>query len=1047
MKFESYSKDNEEKILHYWNTNKVTEHLRKRNKSGEPFYFLDGPPYTSGRIHLGHAWNKTLKDMVPRYKRMQGFDVWDRAGFDMHGLPTEHKVMAKFHLKNKHDIEKFGYDKFSKECYKFCTEMMHAMIIDFKRIGVTLDFSDPDQPIKSKRIEKVWGFIKKAHDNERLYLGKRSLHWDPKDGSALAKHELEYKDITDTSIYLKFKVTGAENEYLLIWTTTPWTIPLNLSVVVHPEYDYVKCEVDGEVWIVAEKLAEEVITNLVGKKFKVLETVKGSELEGTKYLPSFVGEFNEIEEARKTNDLIYSVLLSTDDVHLDEGTGLVHFAPGCGESDYELCVRRGIAPFNPIDEYGVYPTESKLLAGLIAKTDDSKFIELMEKNGTLIAQKKIRHSYPHGERSKAPVIFRCTSQWFLKVSDLKEKMVANNEDVYWNPESGKNGFRSWLSNLRDNSITKQRFWGTPAPIWQSEDGDILVIGSVKELKKFATKETPVPENLHKPWIDDVVLEKEGKKYYRLPDVLDVWIDPGCQSWIMLENEENMKRYYPPTFIVEGKDQIRAWFNLLWTCSHIHLGKPSFKNVYMHGFITDVDGLKMSKSLGNITSPYEIIDKHGADVLRLYTSSATAGEDMNFSWEELVVKERFLKIVWNLQSLLLSNAKDSGINPFKLDSSLEKMQFGIEEKYILSRLQSTIQEVTTLMDEYKLDKVGSVIENLFFDLSRSYVQMARDRLATGTREEKEIVLYTLGQVFFSGLKMLQILCPFVSEEMYLNLKEAFGLSEVSISHYSWPKVDSSLHDEKLESQMAVIEGVVQAGLNAREKAKLGLRWPVKELVVVSTKKELVESVESLRSLLHDALNVKEVSVLQSLPGVSVSAEVNMRTVGPRFGKNSVQVMKHLSSVDMNVVLEDISAKGSYTFGLDDGSDAWISMEDLIVSREVPSGYTEGTCKNGFVYLNTSRSEELLAEGYARELMRLVQSERKSAGLLKTDSISLHLQVPQDLLVGILEFEKMISLKVGAKKLEINAQSAARKHSVVKEVTVKKQEFVLSFDVVK
>ena len=1046
MKFNEYSLENEEQILKFWKSKKIVDHLRKRNKQGDPFYFLDGPPYTSGKIHLGHAWNKSLKDMVLRYKRLQGFDVWDRAGFDMHGLPTEHKVMAKFNLKTKEDIKKFGYDKFSNECYNFCIEMMDAMIVDFERIGTTLDYSDPDQPIKPKRIEKVWSFIKKAHNNERLYLGKRALHWDPKDGSALAKHELEYKDITDDSIYLKFKIKGTENEHLLIWTTTPWTIPLNLMVVLHPDYDYVKCKVGEEVWIVAEKLAEKVIKEVAGKEFEIIETVKGSTFEGLEYTAPFEGEFAEVEEVRKTNSKIYSVLMSPDAVHLDEGTGLVHMAPGCGDTDYELCLRNGVQPFNPINEYGVYPDESKLFAGLVAKKDDAKFIELMEENGSLIAKKKIRHSYPHGERSKAAVIFRTTEQWFLKVNDLKEKMLANNEKVYWNPEAGKNGFRSWLSGLRDNSITKQRFWGTPVPIWQADGDkdDIIVIGSIEELKELASKETPVPENLHKPWIDDGVLEKDGKKYYRLPDVLDVWIDPGCQSWIMLDNEENMDRFYPPNFIVEGKDQIRAWFNLLWTCSHIDMGVPSFENVYMHGFVTDVDGVKMSKSIGNIISPYEVIDKHGADVLRLYMIGNNAGEDANFSWEELIVKERFLKIIWNVHKLLISNSKEAGVNPFEMNNKLEQMETGLEEKYILSRLQSTIATVTEMMNKYQLDKIGTVIESLFFDLSREYIQMSRDQLATGSKEEKAVVLATIAEVLFGGLKMLQVLCPFSTEIIFLNLKEEFTFNEESISHFAWPQVDNNLHNSELESQMAILAGVLQAGLNAREKVRMGLRWPMKELVVVSSDDVVFKSVEAVRDLLKAQLNVKDVTLLSELPGVSIEAEINMRSLGPKYGKNSVQVIKHIKSQKMADIISTINSEGNYSFKLIDGSEAKLVLDDFTINREVPKGFSESGFKGGFVYLNLERSPALEAEGYAREIMRAVQNQRKEAGLEKTDSIVLHVQVPDVLENDLKEFESMIARKVGADKLLLAQTKAARSHKHVLEFNVKKQSFVMAFD---
>ncbi len=1056
MKFTDYSIDNETAILHHWNTNKIVESLRERDNGKEKYYFLQGPPYTSGKIHLGHAWNMALKDMVLRYKRMQGLDVWDRNGYDMHGLPTEQKVMAKFNLKDKQDIQNFGLDKFASECEKFCTEMMVGMDKDFKRIGATLDFSNPYQPIKPEFIESVWWLVKEADKKNRLYQGLRTMHWDSATGTAVAKHELEYKSVTETSIYVKFKRTSksvGDNSYFVIWTTTPWTIPLNLAIMVNPDLDYVDVEVEldngsKEVWALAKSLHESVLAKAKIEHFKVVKEYKGSELEGMKYehpLDTFSMLSENVQEAEK----LFSVLMTKEYCDDSAGTGLVHSAPGCGPEDYEVGHQNGIPPFNPVNEEGFFAGFCKNMNGLKAKTDDLKFIEMLEEKGVIVAKEKYTHDYPYGERSHEPVIFRTTKQWFFKMEDLKEKLLAMNEDVYWYPISGKNAFRSWLENLRDNSISKQRYWGTPVPIWQHTDAvtgedEFIVVGSISELEELSGQKVVNP---HIPFIDEITITKGGKEFKRVPDVLDVWIDAGTASWNCLDfprNAELLEKYFPADFILEGKDQIRGWFNLLMVASALGFDKLPFKNVYMHGFVTDVEGVKMSKSLGNITSPYEIIDKHGADVLRLYMCGATAGEDISFSWEELAVKERFLKIVWNLHKLLISSATEAGVNPFTVDANLEKMQLGVSEKYILSRLQSTISTVESLMDGYKLDKVGDVIESLYFDLSRNYIQMARDRLATGENYEKELILFTIGKVLLDGLKILQIICPFASDIMYLNLKEEFGLTEASISHYIWPQVEEALLDEDLESQMQIVDTVMQAALNAREKVKLGLRWPISELIVVASDSDVVSAVESMRDLLKSQLNAKEISILQNLPGVKVDAQINMRTVGPRFGKQSPEVLKRLASVEMDEILSAIEKNGSYVFHLANGSDAQISMNDLVVSREVPTGFAEGSFKGGFVYVNQTRSLELEAEGYARELMRHVQNERKTVGLDKTDTITLHLMAPEDLCDGISLFTKMIALKVGASHMVIESAVAAKKHTHMAEVAVKKQNFVISFD---
>ncbi len=682
MKFPDYNAQQlEPQILEFWKKNKVVDSLRKRNKNGKKFYFLQGPPYTSGHIHLGHAWNMALKDMVLRYKRSQGFNVWDRMGYDMHGLPTEQKTMAKLNLRDKEDIEKFGVKKFIQECEKFCVEMMHKMDEDFQRLGATLDFSDPYQPIRKEFMEAEWWLIKQAHDKKRLYQGLRTMHWDAATQTAVAKHELEYKIITDTSIYLKFQSKEDPKKYYLIWTTTPWTIPLNLAIMVNPDLTYVEVAVNGEngeKWIVAENLVGSVLSKAKIQTSKVLRKFKGSDLEGKKYLHPLQTEKCFPLELQR-NQKLFSILLSKEFVDDSAGTGLVHCAPGCGPEDYEVGYRNGIMPFNCVNESGHFENLG-VFSGYKAKTDDKKFIQALHEAGVLVAKESYSHEYPHGERSHEPVIFRTTKQWFFKVEDLKDKMVAANEKVQWNPSTAKHAFKSWLENLRDNSITKQRYWGTPVPIWQADDGDYIVVESIKELEKLSKQKVT---NMHIPDIDNIVIKKSGKVYRRIPDVLDVWIDAGTVSWNCLDYPLNVKlfeQYFPADFILEGKDQVRGWFNLLMVASFLAFNKPSFKSVYMNGFVTDVSGVKMSKSLGNIISPYELIDKHGADTLRYYMCQNNAGEDINFTWEECKAKMRSLLVLWNTHKLLINLAAETKINPFSIKASAVEKDFAIEEKY-------------------------------------------------------------------------------------------------------------------------------------------------------------------------------------------------------------------------------------------------------------------------------------------------------------------------------------------------------------------------------
>jgi isoleucyl-tRNA synthetase len=1045
MKYPTYTpKEIEPALVNFWKHNQILEKLRTRNKKGKKFYFLQGPPYTSGRIHLGQAWNSGMKDMVLRYKRMNGFNVWDRAGYDMHGLPTEHKVMAKHNLQTKQDIESFGIEKFSNECYAFSSEMAQKMNEDLTRLGISLDFTDPYMPIKNEFIESEWLLIKKAHKKDRLYQGERALNWCASCATACAKHELEYQDIPDTSIYVKLQLESKENEYIIIWTTTPWTMPLNLQVVVHPEFIYSKVKVGKEYWIIAKELLKNVM-KLTDKDYDIVEEFQGTELSGKKYIPPFPDQFEYIEKTKQEQTEMFTIILSKDEVHLDEGTGLVHLAPGCGDSNYELCIRHGVTPFNVIDEQGRYPGDHPLFGGLTAKKDDKKFAQLLDDQGSLIAKTSFTHSYPHCQRCHNPTVFRTTRQWFFKVEDLKEQMLEENKNIDWIPDAGKNAFTSWLENLRDNSITKQRFWGTPVPIWECKDCDNkTVIGSIEELKEKAGS---IPDNLHKPWIDDVKIKCEcGKTQRRIPDVLDVWIDAGTTSWSCLyypQKKEFFNEWFPADFILEGKDQIRGWFNLLMVASTLAFKKPSFKNVYMHGFITDVDGVKMSKSLGNIISPYEVIDQYSADTLRYYTSQTNAGEDMNFSWDEIGLKHRYFNVLWNVHKFLITLTQENNINPFKLDDKVMQDQFDIEERTMASKLHSTIKKVTHLFETYQLDQISKQIEDLYLDLSRTYIQLVRDKSSTGKQEDKELVIYMISTTLFNTLKLLAPIAPFITEAMYLNLKEEYTLKEDSIHEYTWPEADKSLIDETVEKDMAIAQEIIQVGLSAREKVKLSVRWPVKEVVVSTASKDVENSVTHLKDIIKTQLNAKDVNVKNGLEGVKETIKLDFAKIAPKYKELSPAIIAQFATHSKQSIMEQIEEKGAYTFTLE-GRKIELTKEDIIIERDIPAPYQAASFKMGTVFLNHERTPELEGEGFSREIMRRVQSLRKKEGLIKTDRIILYIKTSDDLKEMLAPHSEDIQQKVGAKKVKIDTLDPARKHQFVSTEKVKHEEFMVYFD---
>ncbi len=1010
----------EPEILRFWQDNQIYQKAKDKNVGNKKYYFLDGPPYTSGKVHIGTAWNKSLKDCILRYKRMNGLDVWDRAGYDMHGLPTANAVMKKLGIESKDDIIGYGMEKFIIECKQLCTDNMKLMNKDFERLGVWMDFENAYQSIKNEFIESEWWLIKKAHDNNRLYEDLKTMTWCAKCATALAKHELEYENIEDTSIFFKFQVLGKEKEFLIIWTTTPWTIAFNMGVMANPELDYVKAQVGDEVWILSKILAGMLIQNFSDKPYKIIEEFKGEEMEGLEYLHPFQGEI-DYSEFKKEYPKTHTIVMSKEYVDVTAGSGLVHMGPGCGPEDYEVAHRNNIPPFNNLSESGVFPNDMGKFSGLTAKKDDAEFIKAIEDAGLLIARSKVEHEYAHCWRCHKPVIYKTTKQWFFKVEDLIPNLIDINKDVHWVPDwAGSRQFNSWLENLRDNSITRQRFWGTPLPVWRCDKcKEYEVIGSISELKQKAINE--IPKDLHKPWIDEVKLKcKCGQEMTRIPDILDVWVDAGTTSWSCLnypQEKELFNEMFPPEFILEGKDQIRGWFNILLVCSMMALEKPSYKSVYMHGFVNDAKGRKMSKSLGNYILPKEVVDKYGADTFRYYAiGGANPAIDLNYNFEDMKLKNRNLNILWNIHSFIINFSKEIGKNPLKSSKALEDL-YSVEEKYIVSKFNSTIKKVTQAYEKYELNQVPLLIEELFLELSRTYVQMVREKSSLGTPKEQEIVLYTIYNVFLGGLKMFSTIAPFISEKMYLNLKKELELSEESIHLFAWPKANESMIDEKLEQQMDIAKSIIQASLSAREKCKLGLRWPLLRLYVETNNEDVQHAIRVLGSVIRTQTNVKEIGLTSKMPDVKVNIKANYGKLAPEFKADTTKIITKLTSLSAESVLAKLESEGKFVLTIDNKTYD-IKKDQILIERDIPDKYKEAEFRYGFIFIDREMSDELEAEGFAREIMRRVQALRKKEGLEKTDKIGLVIRVDEDLQKRLESFENMIKKKTGAELIKIS-----------------------------
>jgi isoleucyl-tRNA synthetase len=631
----------------------------------------------------------------------------------------------------------------------------------------------------------------------------------------------------------------------------------------------------------------------------------------------------------------------------------------------------------------------------------------------------------------------------MKIEDIKDKMLKDNNNIPWVPETANNSFKSWVSNLRDNSISRQRFWGTPLPIWEcSKCKEHDVFGSAAELKKKSGKES---QDLHIPWIDRIDYScKCGGTKKRVPDVIDVWIDSGTASWNCLDNKKELiKEWFPADFILEAKEQTRLWFSMLSICSQIAFNKNCYKNVYVHGMLTDIEGKKMSKSLGNIISPYELIDKYGVDVLRYYMCQKNAGQEINFNWDECAVKGRYLRVLWNVHKFLIDLAKENETNPFKLNEELMEKLFNLEERFIISKLHKTIKEVSSLFDDYKLDETINLIEKLFLELSRTYIQIVREKSSVGSKAEKDVCLYVISNVLLEVVKLFAPNAPFITEAIYLNFKEEFGLTEESIHHCSWPSFDKKKIDSELEEEMEIAQNVIAVALNLREQIGFGVRWPLKELVVASEDKKAVAAVEKLRDIIKRQTNIKDISIMEELPGVETSVKSDYKKIAPLYKELSPKIIARLSIDSPETVLNHIKKEGAYRFKVE-GKNVEIKEEHLLVERKIPLPYKEGEFKGGLIYVSEERTPELEGEGFSREIMRSVQQLRKESGLEKKDKIKLFVKVDEDLLEKIDRFKNDIKEKVGAVEIELGSVKLKKKYEFSDKKKIKKEDIEFWFD---
>jgi len=1016
----------EEEIFRWWKENRIYEKVKRSSEDCEKFYFLDGPPYVTSSIHLGTAWNKVIKDSVLRYKRMRGFKVRDRPGFDMHGLPIEVMVEKSLGIRSKKEIEEhIGIDNFVEECKKFALRNLRILTKQFKNLGVWMDWENPYMTIKDEYIEAVWLVIKRAEELGLLENTLRVTHWCPRCETALAAgYEVsqEYRDVEDPSIYVKFPVEGREGEYLLIWTTTPWTLPANVAVMAHPNYRYARVKVGDEVYILAEERVDPVFEE-AGLSYEILETFEGSKLEGLRYKPPLA---EEVPVQRNLKDA-HKVVLSEEYVYLTEGTGLVHSAPGHGEEDFEVGMRYGLPVVSPVDEAGRFTDEAGKYAGLYVKDADPLIIEDLRRKGLLLYSGTVVHRYPHCWRCKTPLLLRATRQWVIRMSRLRDLLLKENSKVRWIPEwAGRNRFGNWLRGISDWVISRQRYWGVPLPIWICRKcGKRRVIGSKRELLE-ASKGEDV--ELHRPWVDKVVLRCEcGGEMRRVLDVVDVWMDSGSASWASLgypSSDKGLKEWYPVDFVVEGHDQTRGWFYSLLACGILVFGSAPYRSVAMHGFVLDETGREMHKSWGNYIAPEEVIEKFGRDILRFYELQHTLWEDLRFSWKGVKETLSFMNILWNVYVFASTYMNLDKFNPSKWSLEKVKGYMKPEDLWILSRTQRLIESVTESFENYHIHEAVRMLRGFMVeDVSRWYIRLIRRKTWIEEEDPEKLASYS---VLYNMLKTFLILAapviPFITEKIYQHVfRPAEPNLPESIHMNRWPKPDPMWKNPTLEEAMEVAREVVEASAKVRQRAGLKLRQPVKRLYL-RIPEALAEKLKPLTDVLKEQVNVKEVSLLRPDEEEALwveKATPNMPAVGRKFRSKAPLVAEAIKGLTPNQ-LKELRESGRCILEVE-GEVFEVRPEHVSVEKTLREGLAYTEFSHGVLYLDMRIDRALQAEGLGRDLVRRVQYMRKEMDLPVDAYIEVYVKAPSAESLSLLESTRdYIAGEVRAKRLVLTTE---------------------------
>lgn len=981
--------EREKKIVEYWNEKKIFEKSMQATEGNEEFSFYDGPPTANGKPHIGHILTRVMKDIVPRYKTMKGKHVLRKAGWDTHGLPVELEVEKKLGFEHKTEIEGYGIEPFIKKCkesvWQYTTEWKQMS----DRVGYWCDMDNPYVTYHDDYIESEWWALKEIHKKGLLYKGHKIVPYCPRCGTALSSHEVAqgYKDVKQTTAFVKFKVVGEENKYILAWTTTPWTLPSNVALCMNPDFDYVEVQMEesGEKYILAEGLLKSVLGE---EGYEVLSKKKGTAYEYTEYEPLY--PFGK--EKFKFREKAYYVTCDGY-VTLSDGTGVVHIAPAFGEDDYKVGVRYGLPVVQLIDEEGKFPAGCGEFTGVGAQAADPAVIKDLKNRGLLLKPLEVTHSYPFCWRCDTPLIYYARSSWFIKVTAIKDRLIAANRSVNWMPDTIKEGrMGNFLENVIDWGLSRDRYWGTPLPVWVCPDcGEIEVIGSRKEL----AEKCGAAENieLHRPYLDDLTCQcpKCGGKMKRTPEVIDCWFDSGSMPFAQyhypFENKDLFEQTFPADFISEAVDQTRGWFYTLLVISTLLFDKAPFKNCIVLGHVNDKNGVKMSKHKGNVVDPWSVLDKQGADAVRwyFYTSSAPWLPSRFYPEAVSEAQRKYMGTLWNTYAFFCLYADIDNYNP--ADYDVKTCKLSLMDKWILSKLNTLVDTVDKNLAVYNITDSARALQDFSDILSNWYVRRGRDRYWGSEMTEDKAAAYTvLWHVLVTFAKLTAPYTPFIAEEMYLNLVPAFFENAPKSVHLcEFPVYEPSFVDTELEKGMDTVLDIVNLGRAARNTGNVKNRQPLSEMYVVTARAEELD--EGLKAIALDELNIKEYkTAADANEFISYKLKPQLKTLGPKYGKKLGAISAFLAACDAKKVVDAVRGGGAYV--MDTDPEVTLGEEDLQIFTESKAGFISASDRGVTVALNTKLTDELIEEGIEREIVSKVQTMRKEAGFEITDRISVY-----------------------------------------------------------